>query len=73
MKNCWLTFTSWLFIMQLRYCGCDECYGRYLFRERSWHLMVQPKPVPEFYFETCQAGWRAGLGWFRLVVKRGRP
>lgn len=62
---------SFIFIKQLQYCGCDECYGRYLFREESWYLMVTPCPIPRFYYEPCEWGWRFGLGWFRLAVKRG--
>lgn len=65
-----LSLGAWLFITSMRYCGCEECYGRYLFRERSFTLMIQPAPAPRFYWETCEAGWRFGLGWFRLCIYR---
>lgn len=67
-----LTFGAWLFWMSMRYCGCTECYGRFLFHEKSFFLMVQPKPVPEFYAWSCRAGWYVGLGWFRLFVRRSK-
>lgn len=65
-----MSLGSWIFIMGLRYCPCEECYGRYLFRERSFTLQINPAPLPRFYFEECEAEWRFGLGWFRLCVKR---
>ena len=61
-----------LFVMQMRYCSCEECYGRFLFREPSWTLQLAPTPGVRMYFETCEAGYRVGIMWFRLVVYK-RP
>jgi hypothetical protein len=47
-------------------------YNRFLFRERSWSLDVNPAPLPEFVFDDCSGGWRLRLGWFTLwIVKPG--
>lgn len=56
----------WIFIKRMTYCGC--CYGRYLWREKSWSVLFWPSPAPDFRYDECRGGWRFHLGWFLLWV-----
>jgi hypothetical protein len=67
-----MSFSAWALWLDLRFCECDECYGRYLFRERSFTVQVTPAPLPRFYAWVCDAGWYVGLGWFRVFVARSK-
>lgn len=70
MRKPKLTWDAWWLYTSLRFCPCLDCYGRFLFRERSWSLVFHPVPFPEFYFHTYKRGWRICVGWFLLTVYR---